>query len=65
MATPIKDTPVLMGDVARRFEKIIAQNETKRVSSEEYNRIRNAGKNIPIFNSMADYEAYRASAIGR
>lgn len=64
MATPIKDTPVLMGDVARRFEKIIAQNETKRVSSEEYQRIREAGRNIPIFNSMAEYRASRVSAVG-
>ena len=64
MATPIKDTPVLMGDVARRFEKIIAQNETKRVTTEEYQRIRDAGKNIQIFNSMAEYRASRASAVG-
>lgn len=63
MATPIKDTPVLTGDVARRFEKLITQSETKTVSSEEYERIRNS-RNIPIFNSMAEYRAHRASTAG-
>ena len=63
MATPIKDTPVLMGDVARRFEKIIAENETTKISPQEYERIRNS-RSIPIFNSMAEYKAYRANTVG-
>jgi hypothetical protein len=39
MATPIKETPVLTGKSARRFESIIKDNETKRISPEERERI--------------------------
>ena len=46
MATPIKETPVLEGKDARRFEEEIKANEGKKIPAEErqqmvdtYNRI--------------------------
>jgi hypothetical protein len=38
MARPIKETPVLMGKDARRFEKTIKENETKKVTPAHYRR---------------------------
>ncbi len=38
MARKIKETPVLKGKEADRFAKAIKDNETKRVSTESYNR---------------------------
>jgi hypothetical protein len=38
MAREIKETPVLKGQEADRFAKAIKENESKRVSSESYNR---------------------------
>lgn len=62
MATPIKDTPILRGKVARRFEALINESETKKVSIEERERIMSAGRNVRIFNSMAEYECFRADS---
>jgi len=36
MAKPIKETPILTGGNATRFEKIIKKNEKRKVSTEEY-----------------------------
>jgi hypothetical protein len=63
VATPIKDTPVLTGKDARRFEKMIKENESKRVSPESYERIMAAGRSVQVFNSLADYENYRVNTI--
>ncbi len=38
MATPIKETPILRGKDAQRFEKEIEENMQKKVSPEEYQR---------------------------
>lgn len=38
MARPIKETPVLSGKDAKRFEKQIKSNEKKTVSESEYQR---------------------------
>ncbi len=38
MAREIKETPVLTGEDAKRFEQAIKENETKRVSRSEYIR---------------------------
>ena len=54
MATPIKDTPVLTGKSARRFEKIIKENETKRVSSDERERIMAAYRRVKIIDKRED-----------
>lgn len=64
MATKVKETPVLTGKDALRFERIIKENETKRVSAEEYERAKAAYRKIRIFNSMKEYEAYRAGQTG-
>ena len=64
MATPIKDTPILRGKVARRFEAIIKENETKKISPEARELIMKSGRNVQIFNSMADYERFRANSAG-
>lgn len=62
MATPIKPTPVLTGKDARRFEKMLKENETKRISAAELERIIAAGRNVKVFDSMAEYEQYRVGA---
>lgn len=38
MAKPIKDTPILMGNDAKRFSKEIQENEAKKVSQKKYKR---------------------------
>jgi len=38
MARPIKETPVLEGKDAERFEKNVKENEHKKVSQEEYRK---------------------------
>lgn len=38
MARQIKETPILNGKAAKRFEKTIRDNENKKVSTPEYNR---------------------------
>jgi hypothetical protein len=38
MARPIKETPVLTGKDAERFEKEIKENENRRVSDSDYQR---------------------------
>lgn len=38
MARPIKETPVLTGRDARRFEEVLKNNETRKVSRESYER---------------------------
>jgi hypothetical protein len=38
MARPVKDTPVLTGKDARRFEQALKRNETAKVPREEYER---------------------------
>jgi hypothetical protein len=65
MATKVKDTPVLYGEDARRFEENMRKAEQNPVSDEEYQRIRAAGKRVRVFNSMAEYERYRADQAGR
>jgi len=42
MARPIKETPVLIGEHALKFEKAVKENETKKVPSESYHRAQRA-----------------------
>ena len=46
MATAIKETPVLKGEAARRFLKIIRENERKKVPKEDYERAKEAYRNF-------------------
>jgi len=46
MAREIKDTPVLTGENARHFERILEQNKNKKVPKDEYNRAMEAYKII-------------------
>jgi hypothetical protein len=46
MARPIKETPVLTGDDARRFEEAIQKNNSQRVSRESYERA------LKVFDSV-------------
>ena len=39
MAKPIKDTPILKGNDAKRFSADIRANETKKISSAEYKKL--------------------------
>lgn len=61
MARPIKDTPVLEGEDARRFEAWMAENEGKKITQDEKLRIERAGKKFQVFNSMKEYEEFNAS----
>ena len=38
MAQPIKETPVLTGKHARKFEKELKRNESQKVTTKEYQR---------------------------
>jgi hypothetical protein len=46
MARPIKETPVLTGKHAQRFEKAVKANESKKVTRQEYERAVIAFKSI-------------------
>jgi hypothetical protein len=48
MAIPIKETPILTGKDAERFSKIIKENETKKVPTEDYQRAQEAYKNFKV-----------------
>jgi hypothetical protein len=64
MATPIKDTPVLTGKDARRFDAWLKGNEGKKITKEERDRIIAAGTKIQVVNGMDEYERYRAGTAG-
>jgi hypothetical protein len=46
VATKIKETPVLKGEAARRFLEIIRENERKKVPKEDYERAKEAYRNL-------------------
>ena len=48
MATAIKETPVLKGEAARRFLKIIRENEQKKVPKADYDRAKEAYRNFKV-----------------
>jgi hypothetical protein len=64
MATPIKDTPILTGKDARRFDALMKENEGKKISQNERERIIAAGKKFQVVNSMEEYERHRAGSAG-
>ncbi len=49
MARPIKETPILYGKDAKRFEDNIKHNSEMRVSKSEYDRVM---ENYHIFNKI-------------
>ncbi len=50
MAKQIKEIPVLTGKNAKRFQKIIKENEQKRISEEEYSRAKKAYSNFKLIH---------------
>ncbi len=46
MAREIKETPILRGKDAQAFEKALEANKSKRVSSDEFNRAKDAYERI-------------------
>ena len=48
MARPIKETPILKGKDARRFERALKENEKKSISSEERKRIHDAWQQFEV-----------------
>ena len=48
MATAIKETPVLKGEAARHFLKTIRENEQKKVPRADYDRAKEAYKNLKV-----------------
>jgi hypothetical protein len=53
MARPVKETPILTGKDARRFEKATKANENKRISLEEQQRIIAALDKFEVVNIAA------------
>jgi hypothetical protein len=48
VATQIKETPVLKGKAARRFEAIIADSANKKISQQERDRIMSVYRSVKI-----------------
>ena len=46
MARPVKETPVLTGDDARRFKEATKANEKRTITPAEYERIMDARRTI-------------------
>lgn len=52
MAQPIKETPVLTGRDARRFEQDIKKNENKRISSKEFEKAKKIFEQVKSKSSL-------------
>jgi hypothetical protein len=50
MARPIKETPILKGKDARRFEEAIKKNEKKKVSAKQYQRAMKVYASVKILD---------------
>ena len=50
MANDLKSANILIGEDARRFERIIKENETKKVPQEDYDRAKKAYQNFKVIN---------------
>lgn len=48
MAKPVRETPVLTGTNAVRFQKILTNNADKKVSKSDYDRAKAAYKNFRV-----------------
>ncbi len=48
MARPIKETPVLKGKDARRFDEALKKSESRKVSSADYRRAMTTYKSIKV-----------------
>lgn len=48
MAKPIKETPILRGRDAERFNEIIKNNENRKVSASDYERAAQTYKSIKL-----------------
>lgn len=48
MARPIKETPVLKGDDARRFEKAMQESGLRKVSRENYERAMSTFQSVKV-----------------
>jgi len=46
MARPVKETPVLTGEDAKRFTDAMKANETKTITPEDFKRITDARRTI-------------------
>ena len=48
MAKPVRETPVLTGKNAVRFQKILERNIDKKVSKSDYDRAKESYKNFRV-----------------
>ncbi len=48
MATPVKETPILLGKDARRFKKATEANKNKTITPQERQRILDAWQTIKV-----------------
>lgn len=51
MARPIKETPILLGEDAKRFNDAIKENETKKTSPQEYKNLQDSFNKFKIVNA--------------
>jgi hypothetical protein len=51
MARPVKETPILTGKDAKRFEEAIKANEKKTISPDEHKRIMAAWQKFKVINN--------------
>jgi hypothetical protein len=54
MARPVKETPILRGKDAERFEKAMRENEKKTITPEEYERIMEAWRTIRVVDKRRE-----------
>jgi|GEM_PF-1210362 len=50
MARKIKETPVLTGKDAQRFDQLIKANESKKISKEEYSKVVSSYRRFRVVN---------------
>jgi hypothetical protein len=50
MARRIKETPVLTGKDAQRFDQLIKANESKKISREEYSKVVSSYRRFRVVN---------------
>ena len=55
MSLPIKETPILRGEDARRFREQVEKNKSKPVSREEYGRAKKTYDELKRKNKLIDF----------
>ena len=54
MAKPIKETPVLTGEDARRFEAWMSENEGNKISHDEHAKLRSIYHSVKVVDNRPE-----------